>query len=183
MKKFILFLALLSGLSSAAKTNNNALGLWVGSGLGWGGIDLKHLNKDNSVWDIYLGPFEIGSETRLGIGVGYYFLFYPIKADASVGRFPLHIGPTVGLGYWNGENDWAKWNGLDIGAYAAGGISWFTPTTPVMDISLELISPGIGHWHENREAPKGIKHPTNYSPGFGLRTDIGLRLLFHLYFF
>jgi hypothetical protein len=181
MKKLILFIAMLSVLSFAQK-KNNALGFWIGSGGGWGGVDLKHLNSDNTVWDVYLGPFEIGSQTRLGIGVGYYFLFHPIKADASVGRFPLHIGPTVGFGYWSGGEKPNQYDGLDLSARIAGGISWFTPTTPMLDVSIELTSPGIGHWHENREQ-QGGEWKTNYGPGFGLRSDIGLRLLFHVYFF
>jgi len=177
MKKLFIILALFAGVSFAAD-KNNALGIWGGDFNGNWGIDLKHLDGKDIAWDIYLGNFEIGDNTSIGAGFGYYFLYNLIKADASVGRFPLHIGPNLGLGYWSGKG----YNGFDIGLNATGGISWFTPTTPTMDVSLELGSPSIGHWSEKRKDDNG-KWERHYNPGFGLKGGLGLRLLFHVYFF
>jgi len=172
MKKLFLIFALCAGISFAS--NNNALGIWGGDYNGNWGVDLKHLDGSNIVWDFYLGNFEIGDNTSIGAGFGYYFLYNLIKADASVGKFPLHIGPNLGFGYWSGKN----YNGFDVGVNATGGISWFTPTTPAMDVSLELGSPSIGHWSQKRDNEK-----REYKPALGLKGGLGLRLLFHIYFF
>jgi len=177
MKKLFLILVLCAGVSFAA-SKDNAIGIWGGDFNGSWGLDLKHLSGKDIVWDFYLGNFEIGDNTSIGVGVGYYFLFYPIKADASVGKFPVHVGPSPGFGYWSGD----RYNGFDIGVNVTGGISWFTPTTPMMDISLELGSPSIGHWSESRRNDDG-KWKRHYNPGFGLKGGLGLRLLFHVYFF
>jgi hypothetical protein len=174
MKRLFLVLVLFAGVSFAA---NNAIGVWGGDFNGNWGIDLKHLDGKNIAWDIYLGNFKIGDDTSIGAGFGYYFLYNLIKADASVGRFPLHIGPNLGFGYWSGD----KYSGFDIGIGVAGGISWFTPTTPTMDISLELGSPSIGCWTENRR--EGNDWKRRYDPAIGLKGGLGLRLLFHVYFF
>jgi len=173
MKKIVLLLVLLFGGVFAAN-NSNALGIWGGDYNGHWGIDWKHLSSRSLAWDVYLGNFEIGDKTSIGVGFGYYFLYNVIKADASVGRFPLHIGPNLGLGYWSGDT----YNGFDIGVNITGGISWFTPTTPEMDVSVELGSPSVGHWSEKHEGQK-----RKYDPGFGLKSGLGLRVLFHIYFF
>jgi hypothetical protein len=181
MKRILFFLVLLFGFSFAAKGNNNAVGIWIGDFNGWG-IDLKHLNSNNTVWDFYLGDFRLGNHSAVGMGIGYYFLHNVIKADASIGRFPLHWGPNLGVGYWNGGDKPNRYSGFDIGASITGGISWFTPTTPELDISIELVSPGIGMWRESREKGDG-KWEANYDPAFGLKGNLGFRLLFHVYFF
>jgi len=177
MKKLFLIFALFAGISFA-KENSNAIGIWGGDFHGSWGIDLKHLSSNSIAWDIYLGDFRIGDETAIGTGFGYYFLFNPIKADASVGRFPVHVGPNLGFGYWSGSN----YGGFDIGVGVAGGISWFTPTTPKFDVSIELISPSIGCWSENRKDGNG-NWKRHYDPALGLKGSLGLRLLFHVYFF
>jgi len=177
MKKLFLILVLFAGFSFASG-KNNAIGIWGGDFNGDYGIDLKHLDGKNLAWDIYLGNFRIGDNTSIGAGFGYYYLYTPIKADASVGRFPLHFGPNLGLGYWNGPG----YSGFDIGIGAVGGISWFTPTTPAMDVSLELGSPTIGCWSESRKNFEG-KWKRHYDPALGLKGGLGLRLLFHVYFF
>jgi len=175
MKRLLLILVLFAGFSFAAG-KNNALGIWGSDGF-WG-IDFKHLDGSSIAWDIYLGNFRIGDDTSIGAGFGYYFLFNSIKADASMGRFPVHVGPNLGLGYWSGN----RYSGFDIGLGVAGGISWFTPTTPTMDISIELTSPSIGCWSENRKNDDG-KWKRHNDPLFGLKGSLGLRLLFHVYFF
>lgn len=176
MKKIILFFVLLFGISFAQK-DNNALGLWVGDFSGGWGIDYKRLMSKDNTLDVYLGDFELGDNSAIGLGVGYYFMFNPIKADASVGRFPVHVGPDLGLGLWSGDN----YGGFDITAKVAGGISWFTPTIPVMDISLELVSPAlVGLWHHSWEANGNDESDTSFEIGRG---SLGLRLLFHVYFF
>jgi len=177
MKKLFLILALFAGISFATG-KNNALGIWGGDFNGSWGIDFKHLDGKDIAWDIYLGNFRIGDDTSIGAGFGYYFLFNSIKADASIGRFPVHIGPNLGFGYWSGP----RYSGFDIGINATGGISWFTPTTPTMDISLELGSPSIGCWSENRKEDNG-KWKRHNDPLIGLKGGLGLRLLFHVYFF
>jgi len=172
MKKIALLLVLCFGASFAQK--NNALGLWVGDFSGGWGLDYKRLMGKENTLDIYLGNFELGDNTSVGIGAGYYWLFNLIKADASIGRFPLHIGPNVGFGFWSGTG----YSGVDIGVSVAGGISWFTPTTPTMDVSLELVSPSSGLWHESRD------NNNDSHTSFELfRGNLGLRLLFHVYFF
>jgi hypothetical protein len=181
MKKIILFIALLSVLSFAQK-NNNAIGIWIGDLSGGFGVDFKHLNKSNTAWDIYLGDFRFGNETAMGLGFGYYFLYNVIKADASNGRFPLYWGPNIGLGYWNGGDKPHRYSGFDIGLSIAGGISWFMPWNPEMDLSIELISPNIGMWRQSNERDDS-KWDTNYDPAFGLKGSLGIRILFHIYFF
>jgi hypothetical protein len=180
MKKIILFLALLSVFSFAQeKDNNNGLGLWL-SNYGWG-IDLKHLNKgETSVWDIYLSGFRFSSSggSNFGMDVGYYFL-YPkiIKADASMGRFPLHWGPNIGAGYWTGGGRPNRDSHLLIAPNVALGISWFVPTSLKWDVSIELF-PGLRidyHSWENSSA----KWENEF--GFGLGVD--LRFLIHIYLF
>jgi len=180
MKKLFLVLALFVGVSFAAE-NNNAFGLWLGTGTWWG-VDFKHADKNNAL-DIYVNDFRFGDNSAVGLSLGYYFLYYNvIKADASVGRFPLYWGPNVGFGWWDGgEAPW-RYNGFDFGINLAGGVSWFFPSSFKMDVSLELLSPGLGHWHERREHEKGY-WKTHYSPKFGLKGDLGLRLLFHAYVF
>ncbi|MCL2261310.1 MAG: hypothetical protein FWC15_08170 [Fibromonadales bacterium] len=175
MKKIVLLFVLLFGISFAEK--NNALGLWVGDGGGWG-VDYKRLmGKDNAL-DIYLGDFELGDNTSVGLGAGYYFLFNVIKADASVGRFPLHVGPNLGLGLWSGSG----YGGFDLTLNIAGGITWFTPTSPTMDVSLEVVSPHIVQLrHSSWTAPNGSDDSdTRFSV---IKGSLGLRFLFHLYFF
>jgi len=176
MKKIVLLFVLLFSGAFAAN-NSNAIGIWAGDYNGNWGFDWKHLDGTSIAWDLYLGNFEIGDNTSIGLGFGYYFLYNVIKADPSVGRFPLHIGPNLGLGYWRGHD----YDGFDIGLGIAGGISWFTPTTPQMDVSLELGSPTIGHWSERHRW--GNEWHRTYNPGFGLKGGLSLRLLFHVYFF
>jgi len=168
----LLFVLLFGGAFAA--NNSNALGIWGGDYNGHWGIDWKHLSGNNLAWDVYLGNFEIGDNTSIGVGFGYYFLYNFIKADPSVGRFPLHIGPNLGLGYWKGNT----YKGFDMGLGVAGGISWFIPKKPEMDVSVELGSPIIRHWSEKHKGQK-----RRYDPALGLKGDLGLRLLFHVYFF
>ena len=162
MKKLALILVLLSSISFA---NNNALGVWVDR-YNWG-IDIKHLSDKNNAWDIYLRSFSIGSDLDFGADFGYYWLFNFIKADASMGSFPLHFGPDIGLNFQSHDD----WNGFGIWGNAVGGISWFTPTTPKMDVSFELALPIISYTDYGKS-----------SFGF-LKDNINFRLLFHVYFF
>jgi len=173
----LLFVLLFSGAFAA---DNNGLGAFLTDG--GGGLDYKRLMGSSNALDIYFGSTSFGSkETRLNLDGGYYFLFNVIKADPSVGTFPLHVGPNVGFHYWS----WSDKNklvpgydGFDIGASIAGGISWFTPTTPKMDVSFELISlPFINLWnHKQGKADREWR--LQFFDG-----DFGFRLLFHVYFF
>ncbi|MDR0517144.1 MAG: hypothetical protein LBH25_08890 [Fibromonadaceae bacterium] len=162
MKKLVIILALLLCGASFAN-NNNALGVWVGRY--HAGMDIKHLSGNNNAWDIYIGAFSIGEgETEFPFDFGYYWLFNIIKADASVGRFPLHIGPDLGLKFESaGFGSW-----LNI----AGGISWILPTSLKMDISFDPAFP--------------IVSLTNYDK-FRIRVMKdswpNWRFLFHVYFF
>ena len=182
MKKIILLLVLLLGIPFA-QANNNAIGLFVGSGHGWWGVDFKHLEKEDNAWNIYVNDLRFGDETGVGLGFGYYFLHNVIKADASMGRFPLYWGPNIGFGYWSGGENPSKYDGLDVGINVAGGISWFIPTSFKMDLSIELLSPSLGHWHENREQNDGSGYKTYNNPAFGLKGSLGVRLFFHAYLF
>jgi hypothetical protein len=184
MKKIVLLFVLLSGGVFAAN-NPNALGVFLWSG-GGAGLDYKRLMGSSNTLDIYLGSPNLcfgckDKETKLDLDAGYYFLFNVIKADPSVGSFPLYAGPNVSFHYWSrGKHDnFGGYDGFDIGAGVAGGISWFTPTTPKMDVSLELVSgPAIRLWN-HKQAPLDRE--------WELRLldvgNFGLRLLFHVYFF
>jgi len=171
MKKLILLLVLFFGISFAQK--NNAIGLWAGDFSGGWGVDYKRLIGSENALDVYLGNFELGDNSAVRVDAGYFFLFNVIKADASIGRFPLHVGPNVGFGFWSGTG----YSGFDIDISVAGGISWFTPTTPAMDVSLELIAPRSGLWHQSNE------NSDNHTSFELFRNSLGLRLLFHVYFF
>jgi len=176
MKKIVLLFTLLFGGAFAA--DNNALGAFLTSG--GGGLDWKRLMGSNAL-DIYFGSTSFGSEeTKINVDGGYYFLFNVIKADPSVGTFPLHVGPNAGFHWWSrGKHDgYGGYDGFDIGASLAGGISWFTPTTPRMDVSFELVSlPFINLWN-HKNAGDDRKWKLQFFEG-----DFGFRLLFHVYFF
>ncbi len=177
MKKILFLLVLLSGISFA-QGNNNGLGLWL-SNYGWG-FDLKHLNNNNTVWDIYLGGglgFSSRGWTSIGLDAGYYFVNNAIKADASAGRFPLHWGPNIGFGYWSSGSKANRDGHLLIAPNVALGISWFVPTSFKWDVSLELF-PGLRIQRNSWENSQG-KDESDMT--FGLGVDF--RLLFHAYLF
>jgi len=184
MKKLFLILVLFAGVSFA-KEESNAVGLWIGSHTGWWGLDFKHTDNNSAAWDIYLNDFKFGDNSAIGISFGYYFLYYNvIKADASVGSFPLYWGPNIGFGYWSGgeKDKVGSYNGLDVGLNVAGGVSWFFPSSFKMDVSLELLSPSVGHWHQKTKQDDTTWKTTN-DPLFGLKGDLGVRILFHAYLF
>jgi len=180
MKKIVVFFALFLGISFA-QGNNNGLGLWL-SNYGWG-FDLKHLNNNNTVWDVYLGGglgFSSRGYTSIGLDAGYYFL-YPniIKTDAATaGKFPLHWGPNVGFGYWSTGEKANRVGNLLIAPNVALGISWFVPTSFKWDVSLELF-PGLRIERVSWENEYTGDNKSDME--FGLGVDF--RLLFHFYLF
>jgi hypothetical protein len=181
MKKVVAIFALFFGVSFA-NANSNAIGLGL-SNNGWV-IDYKRHINTTSALDIYLNNLHFAkNRTEFGVSAGYYFL-YPkiIKVDASAGSIPLYWGPNFGIGYWSGGRGAGSWRGFDIGANLVGGISWFLPTDFKMDISLELLSPSLGFWHQAHKQDNA-KWETDDNSGFGLRDYLGIRLLFHVYFF
>jgi len=182
MKKISFLFALFLGISFA-QANNNAIGFFIHNDNDNWGIDFKHLDNDKNAWNIYLSDLRFGNTNAVGLGFGYYFLHNAIKADASAGRFPLYWGPNIGLGYWSGGDKPNRYRGLDIGVSLAGGISWFLPTSFKMDVSLELLTPGLGHWHQSRELGTNDDWKTDNDPAFGLKGSLGFRLLFHAYIF
>jgi len=178
MKKIVLLFVLLFSGAFAAN-NPNALGVWAGSGGGLG-LDYKRLGGNNAL-DIYFGSNSLGSkETKINVDAGYYWLFNVIKADPSVGSFPLYAGPNLGFHWWSrGKHDgWGGYDGFDLGAGIAGGISWFTPTTPKMDVSFELVSPSFINLWNHKQAPYDREWELRFFSG-----ELGFRLLFHVYFF
>jgi|TergutMp193P3_1026864.scaffolds.fasta_scaffold02170_8 hypothetical protein len=182
MKKFILLIALFSGFSFvyAQGKNNSALGLWLqggNSGEYWG-FDYKHLGS-MAATDIYLHISASDGNFSLGLYGGYYFLNNAIKADASIGKFPIHYGPNIGLGYWNdGAGNQNNFNGYAFRIGAVGGISWILPISLPMDISVELN-------------PVAEMHYTSWKNQFGNKDNdtsweipsLYLRLMFHAYLF
>jgi hypothetical protein len=177
MKKLFLILVLFAGVSFAA--DKNALGLWVQGGNSgeWWGMDYKHLGSSNAT-DIYFRLEASKNHFAAGIYGGYYWLNNSIKADASMGKFPIHYGPTVGLGYWNdGEGPGAN-NGFALRAGGTGGISWLLPTSLPMDISIELNPVAECHILSTKGADGKDHSDTNwYIP------ELYFRLLFHIYLF
>jgi len=182
MKKIILLFVLLFSGAFAAN-NQNALGIFFSGGSG-GGVDYKRMMGSSNALDIYFGgaPAFGSRETKINVDGGYYFLFNVIKADPSVGIFPLYAGPNVGFHWWSWSDknrQIAGYDGFDIGASVAGGISWFMPTTPKMDVSFELVSgPVINLWSH-----KQGQNDRDWELRFFAIGDIGFRLLFHVYFF
>jgi len=178
MRKLFIILVLCAGFSFA-ENNENGVGLWL-SNYGWG-FDLKHFNKNNTVWDIYLGGglgFSSRGWATIGLDAGYYFL-YPnvIKADASTaGKFPLHWGPNAGFGYWT-EGNRPDRRILLMAPNIALGISWFPPTSFKWDISFELF-PGLRIKHTTHEHSDGSE-----SSDVTLYLGVDFRLLFHAYLF
>jgi len=177
MKKLFLILVLFAGVSFAK--DNNGLGLWL-SNYGWG-FDLKHLNDDNTAWDIYLGGglgFSSRGWTSIGLDAGYYFLKPKlIKADASAGKFPIHYGFNGGFGYWSDGESPHRGRHLVIAPNFAVGISWFPPTSFKWDISFELF-PGL---RINRNSSEHSDGSWGSETSFGLGLDF--RLLVHAYIF
>ncbi|MCL1956119.1 MAG: hypothetical protein FWF63_02245 [Fibromonadales bacterium] len=177
MKKLLLIFVLFASVSFAA--DKNALGLWVQGGNSgeWWGFDYKHLSSSFAT-DIYF-RFEADEDIfKAGIYGGYYWLNNSIKADASMGKFPLHYGPIGGVGYWNvGEGPGAS-NGFAIRVGGAGGISWILPTSLPMDISIELNP--VAEIHISSVRQDDGKDKSRTKPHIPL---LYFRLLYHAYLF
>ncbi|MDR1830324.1 MAG: hypothetical protein LBQ76_06075 [Candidatus Fibromonas sp.] len=182
MKKIVSFLALFFGISFA-QANNNAVGFFLHDGGNNWGVDFKHLDNYKNAWNIYLNDLRFGNTNAVGLSFGYYFLYNVIKADASAGRFPIYWGPNIGFGYWSGGDKPSRYSGLDVGINLTGGVSWFLPTSFRMDLSFELLSPNLGHWHQRNEQPDSGNWKTTSDPAFGLKGSLGFRILFHAYLF
>ena len=176
MRRIVIFLALFLGISFAQE-KSNALGLWLqggNSGDEWWGLDYKLLLEE-STFNAYFRFPTSSEDLAVGLYAGYYFL-YPgvIKADASVGKFPLYFGPAVGIGYWRIDEDTG---GFAVRAGATGGISWILPEVVVpMDISFEL-NPA---WELRREYWKEGGEKKNKYPW---EIPLYFRFLFHAYLF
>jgi len=177
MKKIIPLLVLLFGTSFCAQ-NNNGLGLWL-SNYGWG-LDYKRLNSETSVLDVYLGGFILSTNgnSRFGLDVGYYFVENVIKADASNGKFPVHWGPNIGVGYWEGGSKPTRNSHILIAPNVALGISWFIPTSIKWDVSLELF-PGLRIERVSTEN----QYTGDWDGDFSLGMGIDFRFLVHIYLF
>jgi len=181
MRKLLLILALFAGAPFAVG-NNNGVGLWL-SNYGWG-FDLKHFNTPSNVWDIYLGGglgFSDRGWASIGLDAGYYWLINnAIKADASMGKFPVHYGPNAGFGFWTDgdRNDRNRNNHLVIAPNFAVGISWFPHTSFKWDMSLELF-PGLRIYHNSIENSSSTKWDSETKLGLGMDA----RLLVHVYIF
>jgi hypothetical protein len=180
MKRLLLILILFAGISFAE--DKNAVGLWA-SNYG-SGFDLKRLNNNNTVLDVYLGSgLGIGSRglTSIGLDAGYYFLKPKvIKVDASSGKFPMHWGPNFGFGYWVDGDRKARnrVSHLVIAPNCALGISWFPPTNFKWDVSIELF-PGLRIYRDSYESANSNKWDSETNLGLG----VDLRLLVHAYLF
>ncbi|MCL2206658.1 MAG: hypothetical protein FWB90_01010 [Fibromonadales bacterium] len=171
MKKIFLLLVFLAGASFAEK--NGALGIWLqggNAGENWG-LDYKHLGSDASM-NFYFRIKASNDDISLGGYFGYYFLNNLIKADASMGRFPLYWGPVGGVGYWN-NGDGAV-TGFAIRVGVTGGISWIFPTSFPMDISIELNPVAEMRSWEAR----GGGDDTDWEI-----PDLYFRIMFHAYLF
>ena len=186
MKKIIIFFVLLLSVSSVsfAQEKNSALGLWlqVGNTGEGGGMDYKHLDSEAAT-DIYLSVSAYKNNFSLGGYLGYYFQFPKvIKADASVGKFPLYWGPVGGIGYWNNGKGPGQEQGIAVRAGVTGGISWFLPATFPMDISLELNPVAEYHFVSEKEATSG-KFEYNDDKSGPEIPAFYIRLMFHAYLF
>jgi len=177
MKKLFLILVLFAGVSFAS--DKNALGLWVQGGNSgeWWGMDYKRLSSTNAI-DIYFRVEAWPNHFATGIYGGYYWLNNSIKADASMGKFPIHYGPTIGVGYWNDGSGPGANHGFALRAGGTGGISWILPTSLPMDISIELNP--VAECHIVSEKWDNAKYHSAmewYIP------ELYFRLLFHAYLF
>jgi len=176
MKRLFLVLALCVGVSFAG--DKNALGLWVQGGNSdeWWGFDYKHLGSSN-ITNVYFRFEAFKDNLSTGVYGGYYWINNAIKADASMGRFPLYYGPTVGVGYWNNGKKANHDIGFALRFGGTGGISWIFPTSMPMDISLELNPVAEIHFLSGRR--DGFK----YSDTEPHIPELYLRILFHAYLF
>jgi len=176
MKKLLLILVLFAGLSFAA--DKNAVGIWVQGGNAdeWWGIDYKHLGS-SAITDIYFRLVASNNNFSTGIYGGYYFLNNAIKADDSMGKFPLYYGPTAGVGYWNNGEKANQDIGFALRAGLTGGISWIFPTSLPMDVSIELNPVAECH------IISGKKSGNKYSDTTWEIPALYFRLLFHMYLF
>jgi len=176
MKRLFLILVLFAGVSFAG--DRNALGLWL-SNYGWG-FDYKRLNNNNTVLDIYLGGglgFSDRGWSSIGLDGGYYFLSNAIKADASMGKFPVHYGPNIGFGYWTYGDKPNRGTHLVIAPNFAVGISWLPPTSFKWDLSFELF-PGLRIDRQSDEHSNGSWGSTT-----SLSLGLDFRILVHAYLF
>jgi len=180
MKKIILLIILLSGFSFVyAEGKDGALGLWLQGGNSgeYCGLDYKHLGS-KAATDIYLHIYASDDEFSLGGYLGYYFLHNVIKADASMGRFPLYWGPVGGVGYWNNGDGIDEDNGIAIRFGITGGISWIFPTEFPMDVSIELNPVAEMQYKSWENAYNEKKSDTSWEI-----PALYIRLLFHAYLF
>jgi len=177
MKKLFLILVLFAGVSFAV--DKNALGLWVQGGNAdeWWGMDYKHLSSNDAI-DIYFRLEASKNHFSTGLYGGYYWLNNSIKADASMGKFPLYYGPYGGFGYWKNSGGLGANNGFAIRAGGVGGISWVLPTALTMDISLELNPVGECHIYSERETDAKYHSKTDWDI-----PTLYFRFLFHAYLF
>jgi hypothetical protein len=178
MKKIILLLALFLSVSFA-KEKNGALGLWVQGGNSgeWWGLDYKHLGPA-TITDIYFHLSASNDHFAAAVYPAYYWHYSVIKADASVGRFPLYWGPIGGVGYWNNGSGIGDENGLALRFGVTGGISWILPLSFPMDISLELNPVAEVHFVSWKDDRANKKSETRWDI-----PSLYFRLLFHFYLF
>ncbi|MCL2283652.1 MAG: hypothetical protein FWC26_10110 [Fibromonadales bacterium] len=177
MKKIILLLVFLAGASFAEK--NDALGLWLqggNSGEYWG-VDYKHLGS-TAATDIYVHLSASNDKFSLGGYFGYYFVYNIIKADASMGRFPLYWGPVGGVGYWDNGDKIGDDNGVAVRGGVTLGISWIFPTSFPMDVSLELNPVAECHFKSWKDNSAEKHSDTTWEI-----PSLYFRIMFHAYLF
>jgi len=163
---FITVLALLfiqCNIVPAKRDNNNAVGLWVGTTFNgelsdWVlGIDLKHLNSKNTVWDLnsglntvwnlysgfYLGDLNLGNNSGMSIAVGYHLLTDDLVSKTNGNTGQIYIGPNLDFRYLKNKGKTYK-HSVNLGA-TLGALMLFPAykSFPESDISIETTVYGL----------------------------------------
>jgi len=161
------------------RSHNNAIGIWVGttadssmsSAGNWIlGIDLKHLNSKNSIWNInersntvwnFNSGFHFGKRRGVNADVSYYVMTNDLvsKTNDNIGQ--LYIGPTLGLNYFSINGKQYKYS-PKLGA--TGGILMIIPEYKYFPESNIVV-----------EYSADLKYRT-------IKDDVG-RILYHIYVF
>ncbi|GBU24793.1 hypothetical protein R83H12_01428 [Fibrobacteria bacterium R8-3-H12] len=140
------------------RSHDNAIGIWFGLPLDSNedenvksktwilGIDLKHLNSKNSIWDLntktntvwnFNSGFHFGERPGMNTDVSYYIMTDDLVSKTNGNASQFYIGPSIGINYLNTNGKSCKFN-PKLGA--TGGMLMLIPEFkhfPESDIAIE----------------------------------------------